>query len=118
MLCVFSSEIQTAFSIARETSTEKPSVSSDIEGLTLRDQLFACADDQQVQRGEKIRSDSIDVDDGQVQNPNGGQHGFIRLGEVDLGAPKHVENALCGGKIVRARVFFGNEARQFGQIFA
>ena len=37
---------------------------------------------------------------------------------VDFGVVEHVENALRGGKVVRARFFFGNEARQLRQVVA
>ena len=67
---------------------------------------------------QKIRADLVDVHDGQVQNPNRGQHDFIRLGEVDFGAVEHIENALRGGKIVHARLLLRDGLRQFRQVFA
>ena len=58
------------------------------------------------------------MDDGQIQNLNRGQHNLVRLSEVDFGVVEHVENALRGGKVVRARFLLGNEARQLRQIVA
>ena len=58
------------------------------------------------------------MDDGQIQNLNRGQHNLVRLGEVDFGVVEHVENALRGGKVVRARFLLGNEARQLRQVVA